>query len=143
MSTMFEPGQDPRFAHTVPSAAPSSTRPMPLAASTTERNWAVGAHLSGFIAAWLALGFLGPLTVLLVAGNSSAYVRRHAIEAVNFNLSVLIYAAVSTALLFVLVGFLLLPLVGLLYAVASVLGAVAASRGAEFRYPLSIRFLKA
>lgn len=106
-----------------------------------ERNWAVAAHLSGFVAAWFALGFLGPLVVLLAAGNRSPFVRRHAVEALNFNLSVLLYLAISLVLVLVLVGVVTMLAVGVLYVVASILGAVAASRGDEFRYPLTIRFV--
>ena len=113
--------------------------PMPR---NEEINWGVAATLSGFVAAWFALGFIGPLVVMLTGGTTSPYVRRHAVEALNFNLSVLIYAAVSGLLMLLLVGFLLLPLVGLLYLVATILGALAASRGEQYRYPASIRFVR-
>jgi len=106
-----------------------------------ERNWAVGAHLSGFLAAYLALGFLGPLVVLLTGGSRSAYVRRHAVEAINFNLSVLLWLAISAILVIVLIGIPMLLAVGGLYVVASIRGAVAASNGAEYRYPFTIRFI--
>jgi len=107
----------------------------------TDRNWAVAAHLSGFVAAWIALGFLGPLTVMLVAGNTSPFVRRHAVEALNFNLSVLIYIAVSVVAMLVLVGFVMLPIVGLVYLVTTIQAALAASRGEDYRYPFTIRFV--
>ncbi len=109
--------------------------------SPTERNWAVGAHLSGFVAAWFALGFLGPLAVLLVQGDNSPFVRRHAMEALNFNLSILIYAIVSAALVIVVIGIVLLPIVGVIYLVSSIRGAIAASRGEDYRYPVTIRFV--
>lgn len=107
-----------------------------------ERNWAMGAHLSSFVAAWIALGVLGPLTVLLVNGNRSAFVRRHAVEAVNWNISALIYLAISIPLMFILVGFLTAGAVAICYLVFTIMGAMAASRGEEFRYPLTIRFVK-
>jgi uncharacterized Tic20 family protein len=106
-----------------------------------ERNWAIGAHLSGFLAAYLALGFLGPLVVLLTGGSRSAYVRRHAVEAINFNLSVLLWLAISAILVIVLIGIPMLLAVGGLYVVASIRGAVAASNGEEYRYPFTIRFI--
>jgi uncharacterized Tic20 family protein len=114
----------------------------PADTSPTDRNWAVGAHLSGFVAAWVALGFLGPLAVLLVAGSTSPFVRRHAVEALNFNLSVLLYVAVSVVLIAVLVGFVLLPIIALVYLIATIRGALAASRGEDFRYPVTIRLIK-
>ena len=64
----------------------------------------------------VALAFLGPLLVLLLKGNDSAWVRRQAVESLNFQISILIYAAISFVLLFLLVGFVLLPIVGLLLA---------------------------
>lgn len=131
----------PPSAHQVPRPSVPWNH-TPGAPTQTERSWAIGAHLSGFVAAWFALGFIGPLVVMLTGGTTSPYVRRHAVEALNFNLSVLIYAAVSGLLMLLLVGFLLLPLVGLLYLVATILGALAASRGEEYRYPASIRFVR-
>lgn len=107
-----------------------------------ERNWAVGAHLSAFVAAWFALGFLGPLTVMLIAGQRSAFVRRHAVEALNFNLSILIYVVISVILAFVIIGIPMLVAIGVIYLVAVILAAMAASRGEEYRYPLTIRFVK-
>lgn len=106
-----------------------------------ERNWAMGAHLSSFVAAWIALGVLGPLVVMLVAGNRSPFVRRHAVEALNWNISALIYLAISIPLMFILVGFLTAGVVAVCYVVFTIMGAMAASRGEEFRYPLTIRMV--
>jgi uncharacterized protein len=107
----------------------------------SERNWALAAHLSGFVAASVALGFLGPLVVLFTEGSRSAFVRGHAVEALNFNLSVLIWAVISGILCFVLIGIPMLIGLGVLYLVTSIMGAMAASRGESFRYPLTIRFV--
>jgi hypothetical protein len=120
-----------------------TTPPAPPAPLTpdAERSWAMAAHLSGFLAAYVALGFLGPLVVLLVAGNRSPYVRRHAVEALNFNLSWLIYLAVAGLLAVVLIGIPILVGLGIAYLVLVIMGAVEASRGGEYRYPLTIRFV--
>jgi uncharacterized protein len=107
-----------------------------------DRNWAVGAHLSAFLAAYIALGFLGPLVVLLVRGDRSPFVRQHAVEALNFNLTVLIYIAISVILAILLIGLVMLLALGILYVVAVIIGAVRASSGEMFRYPLTIRFVK-
>ena len=107
-----------------------------------ERNWGVIAHLSGFVAAWFALGFIGPLLVMLIQGPRSPFVRQHAVEALNFNLSALIYAVVSAVLIVVFIGFLMLAAVGLLYLVTTILAAMAASRGEQYRYPFTIRFVR-
>ncbi|HET6920574.1 MAG TPA: DUF4870 domain-containing protein [Jiangellaceae bacterium] len=114
----------------------------PAVVPSEDRNWAMGAHLSAFVAAYIALGFLGPLIVLLVRGDRSPFVRRHAVEALNFNLTVLIYVVICVILALVLIGFVLLIALGILYVVAVIIGAVRASSGEEYRYPLTIRFVK-
>ncbi|HEU0214371.1 MAG TPA: DUF4870 domain-containing protein [Jiangellaceae bacterium] len=106
-----------------------------------DRNWAVGAHLSAFLAAYIALGFLGPLVVMLIRGDRSPYVRAHAVEALNFNLTVLIYVVICVVLALLLIGFLLLAGLAVLYLVAVISGAIAASQGRAYRYPLTIRFV--
>ncbi|MFP5345438.1 MAG: DUF4870 domain-containing protein [Actinomycetes bacterium] len=106
-----------------------------------ERNWAMAAHLSSFVAAYVALGFLGPLVVMLLAGDRSPYVRRHAVEALNFNLTWLIYIAVSALLAIVLIGIPILIILAVAYLVLVVMAAMEASRGGEFRYPFTIRFV--
>jgi hypothetical protein len=128
-------GQPPRTGY--PPTAPYVAN----LTAPAERNWAVAAHLSGFVAAFFALGFLGPLIVLLTEGGRSPFVRSHAVEALNFNLSVLVWIVISAMLILVIIGIPMLLGVGLLYIVASIRGAVAASRGDAYRYPLTIRFV--
>ncbi|MDN4174411.1 DUF4870 domain-containing protein [Nocardioides sp. SOB77] len=106
-----------------------------------ERTWGGAAHWSALIGAFVALAFLGPLLVMLVKGNQSAYVRAQAVESLNFQLSILIYGIVSFVLAFVLIGFLLLPIVGLIWLVFTIIGSVKASNGELYRYPLTIRMV--
>jgi uncharacterized protein len=119
----------------------------PLSASE-ERTWAMVAHVGVFVAAWFAMGFLCPLAVWLVFRNRSEYVRRQAVESLNFQISLLIYSAVATVLIFVTFGLGVLIVVPLLVigAVAAVvviiLATVAASGGKEYSYPLTIRFVR-
>jgi uncharacterized protein len=116
--------------------------PQPGPAPTTEeRNWAMTAHLGSFVAAWIALGMLAPLAVLLFKGSESPYVRRHAVESLNFQINALVYTVVFFVLLFVLVGFVLLPLYAIFYLIMVILGTVRASRGEEWRYPLTLRLV--
>ena len=107
-----------------------------------ERLWAMLAHLLSFVAAWIALGFVAPLVVLLVFGPRSAYVRAHAVESLNFNLSWLLYAIASVVLIFIGIGILLLIALGLAYLVLIVIASVRANSGEFFRYPLTIRFIR-
>ena len=127
------------------------SRPEPQAAghlTSSARNWAMAAHLSALVAMWFALAFLGPLLVYVVKGNEHPYIRAQSLEALNFNLSFLLYGLVggliTVALMIVLVGLLLLPLLilgAIAWLVLVIVGAVKASNGEPFRYPLTIRFV--
>lgn len=114
--------------------------PRPMA-PTEERTWAGAAHWGALVASIVALAFLGPLLVLLVKGRESAFVRRHAVESLNFQLSVLIYGLVSLVLCLLLIGFLLLVALGVAWLVLTIIGAVRASSGEDYRYPLTIRMV--
>ncbi len=105
------------------------------------RNWAMAAHLSALLGAWVALAFVGPLVIWLVKREEHPFIALHAKEALNFNISVLIYAAVAFILAFVLIGIPLLVAIGVGWLVLTVVAAVKASGGQPYRYPLTIRFL--
>lgn len=121
---------------------PASDVPAELGVpSSEERNWAMAAHLGSFVAAWFALGLIAPLVVMLTKGNDSPYVRRHAVESLNFQINALIWIGVSVLLWIVLIGFVMLLAYGIFYTIVVIMGGVAASRGREFRYPLTIRFV--
>lgn len=107
-----------------------------------DRNWAVGAHVGSIVTAGFALGLVAPLVVLLVRGPQSPWVRRHAVESLNFQLNAAVLTVVFALLMFVLIGFVLLPLYGVFYLVCVVLGTTAASQGREFRYPATLRLVR-
>ncbi len=145
-STSYEPPNPAPGAYPpagqYPAPQPYGQGPTGLAMSPAEeQNWCVAAHLSGLVASFVVLPFLGPLLVLLIAGGRSPRVRRNAVEALNFSISALIYGLVSFVLLIILVGFVLLPAVAIGYLVLSILAAVAASQGTDYRYPLTLRLV--
>ena len=107
-----------------------------------ERLWAMLAHLLSFVAAYLFLGFVAPLVVLLVFGPRSPYVRAHAVESLNFNLTWLLYAIVAVVLAFLLIGIPILIALGIAYLVFVVIASVRANNGEFYRYPLTIRFIR-
>lgn len=114
---------------------------VPAVPTSEERNWALAAHVGTFVAAWVAMGFLAPLVIMLVKGKDSAFVRRHAVESLNFQISLLIYLVVSFVLAFVLIGFVLLAAVAVFALVVIILATVKAANGEEYRYPLCIRMV--
>jgi len=100
------------------------------------------AHLLSFVAAYLFLGFVAPLIVLLVFGPRSAFVRAHAVESLNFNLTWLLYGIIAVILAFVLIGFLILAVLGIAYVVLVIIASVRANNGQMYRYPATIRFVR-
>lgn len=118
---------------------PAGQRPLP---PDQERLWAMLAHLLSFVAAYIALGFIAPLVVLLVFGPRSAYVRAHAVESLNFNLSWLIYAIVGVVLIFLGIGILILLALGIAYVFLVIIASIRANNGQLFRYPLTLRFIR-
>lgn len=115
-----------------------------------ERMWAGAAHWGALVASAVAgLSFLGPLLVLAVKGQESMWVRRHAVDSLNFQLSMLLYTFVIGAASFLLFFTIVAPLVGMvalfallaLWLVLTILGAVKCINGEAFAYPLTIRFI--
>ena len=107
-----------------------------------ERLWAMLSHLLSFVAAYLFLGFVAPLIVLLVFGSRSAFVRANAVESLNFNLSWLLYGIIAVILALVLIGFVILIVLGIAYLVLVIVASVKANNGEVYRYPATIRFIR-
>ena len=121
-----------------PPYGPAETRLPP----GQERNWGSAAHWSALVAGFVTgLAFLGPLLVLLVKGNESDWVRRQAVESLNFQLSVLIYLVASGILVLLLIGIVLLIAVVVAWLVLTIMAAVRTANGEDFRYPLTIRMV--
>ena len=109
-----------------------------------ERTWSVLAHLSIFLN--LVTGFLGPVAALiiwLVYRDRSSQVAFQALQSMWYQVAwlVILFAGwvVTTLLMLVLIGFLLVPVMALITIVPFVHGAYAAyrvSRDGEYRYPL-------
>ena len=108
-----------------------------------DKTFGMLCHLSGLIAtAVIGLGFLGPLVVWLWKKDQSSFIDAHGKEALNFQITVLIAAAISFLLVFVIIGFFLLIVVGIGSLVLGILACVAASQGRPYRHPVCIRFIK-
>ena len=93
-----------------------------------DRMLAALAHASGYVTT-----FVGPLLFLVFSGKRSAYVRRHAAEALNFQLTVLLVVALTAGV------------AGFLYLVTWIvcgIAAVSALTNGRFRYPLTLRLIK-
>jgi hypothetical protein len=115
------------------------------------RTWTVLCHASAFLGFLIpALGqFVGPLIVWLWKRGESPEIDAHGKESLNFQLSIFIYTAVFAivcfVLMFVLIGFLLVPLIALFYianVVLVIIASLKANNGELYRYPLTLRLIK-
>lgn len=114
-----------------------TTPPLPTSSSSDDKLWIILSHLSLL----LGVGFLLPLIVYLVKKQDAPLTAAHAKEALNFHISLVIYGIVSALLCFVLIGFVLLPVLGVAAVVLSIIASVKASDGQFFRYPLTLRLV--
>jgi hypothetical protein len=148
---------------TTPSTGPEANPPDESAPSGGEmpagvRTWCLAAHLSAFVGLLFYGGvesnfymyriwmFLGPLVVYLVKKADSAEIAAHAREALNFQISMAIYALAQVLLVLtnipismVAVALSVLVIVNAAFVITA---AVAASNGRLMRYPLSLRLVK-
>jgi len=107
------------------------------------RSWCVACHLSalaGFLVPALGHVF-GPLIVWLIKRADSPEIDAHGKEALNFQISMLIYNLVAGVLCLVLIGFALLAILHILNVVFVIIAALKAGEGELYRYPLTIRLI--
>jgi len=164
-----EPPTEPPALSTTPDPVPPTSDPGPPGAygvpvagpavlPSEERTNAMFAWLGAIIAGLVCgLGFIGPLIVLLTSGARSPFVRAHAVESLNLQITVAIASIGAMALWFLafvaaifvpflfLAGFIIifLPIGASIYGlVISILGAVRANNGEIYRAPVTLRFVK-
>ena len=105
------------------------------------------AHLSAFTYYITGIGIiLGPLIVWLAKRDGNPFVDDQAKEALNFQISILIYNATALLLCFTIIlaviGIPALVGIHLFQVVCMIIAAIKANDGIPFRYPATIRFIK-
>lgn len=103
--------------------------------SESDRLIIVLTHFGGIF-----FGFLPSLLVYLV--KNEGWVKENARNALNWQLTSLVYYAISWILMLVLIGLFLHWIVVLFNIIFCVMAAVISSKGEYFKYPLSIEFIK-
>ena len=145
-----------------------TTASLAPAPAETDRHWAAMAHLSAILLAmltsWMAgvAGVVAALAIWLLKKDDSPFVAEHAREALNFNLSMFLYACGAGALAVALVGATVLTLgiglvltlpagialglacaaLAILWLVCSVIATIKAWNGEPYRYPLTLRLVR-
>jgi len=108
-----------------------------------ERSLGLACHLLALAGLVVPFGnILGPLIMWLVKKDDSAFVDDQGKEALNFNITISIACFIAFLLMFVVIGGLLLPIIGIFWLVMTIIAAVKANGGERYRYPLTIRLIK-
>jgi uncharacterized Tic20 family protein len=87
-------------------------------------------------------GFLGPLILWLIKKDQSQYINAQGKEVLNWQITVFIAFVCCYVLAFVIIGIFLIPIVAICNLVFMIIGAVTASKGQYYRFPIALRFLK-
>ena len=121
--------------------------------SNETKQWAGGVHVAAFLLAlftsWSAGigGMIAAMVVWVVKKDESAFIRRHAAEAFNFNFTMFIFTVVAVFFTLFTLGIGLIFVIPLAVVLAvvwlwcTVQAAIAGFDGKEYRYPLSFRIM--
>lgn len=104
------------------------------APTSEEKTLALLSHVLTF-----AVGFLAPLIIYLVKKDESAFVRDHAKESLNFQISITL---IIILLFITVIGIFVVWIVGIFAAILIILATLKASEGKLYRYPFTIRLIK-
>ena len=107
-----------------------------------ECTWGMLCHISTFAGCVFPFGnLLAPLIIWLIKKDELPFVDDQGKEALNFQISLIIYFFVSGLLCIILIG---IPiLIGLIIfdIWVTIIAAIKANEGFKYRYPLAIRFI--
>ena len=128
------PAQPPAYGPPAYGQAPAYGQPAygqaPVSPSDA-RMWALIANLGGFL-----FYFIAPLVVYLIYKDRDPFIRRHAAQALNFQIMVVIGAVISGLLTIVIIGFATGLAVFICWIIFPIMGAIAANKGEPYDYPL-------
>lgn len=109
----------------------------PAPVATSDKALMILCHVSPLI----GVGFALPFIVWLVKKSEPDAVAEHAKETLNFHLSYLLYALLCVPLMVIGIGVPLAFAVAIAAFVLAIIGAIKASDGVLYRYPLTIRLI--
>ncbi|MBP6624714.1 MAG: DUF4870 domain-containing protein [Chitinophagaceae bacterium] len=105
--------------------------------TSDEKTMAILSHILVIIA-WI----LAPLIIYLLKKDESVFVREHAKESLNFQITVLIGYIISGILVIVLIGVVLIWLLAIINLIFVIIATIKASEGKMYKYPFCLRLIK-
>lgn len=85
---------------------------------------------------------IAPLVIWLIKKDESSFIDYHGREYFNFLISYTVYFFVSGILTLILIGFVALAILGVMLFVFTIIAAIKAFEGNEYRFPLIFRLIK-
>lgn len=121
----------------------TSTRHRDTSATEGQRTYALFMHLAGLLGFVVAVPVVPTVIMWAIKKDESPFIDDHGREAMNAQISYLIYALGLAALAPMTCGVAFAPLVVLpvVALVFSILAAINASKGEFHRYPMTLRFI--
>lgn len=108
-----------------------------------EKQMGMFIHLSNLLYAFVyPIGAIVPIILWQTQKDKMPALDEHGKNATNWIISSFIYMAVSVPLMFVLIGFLIAPIVWLLMVIFPIIAGIKANNGETWEYPLTIKFIK-
>jgi uncharacterized Tic20 family protein len=129
-----------RLLNSPPSGVPVDT----VDVEQQTRTWAMILHLSQFAGYFLVplAGLIAPIIIWQVKKAELPEIDAHGKVVMNWIISAFLYGLLCFVLCFVLAGIPLFAILGVMAIVFPIIGAIKASSGEVWRYPLSITFFK-
>ena len=116
---------------------------MDMTITKEERVWAMLCHLSAFAFFVFPFGnILGPLIMWLIKRDESQFINEQGREALNFQISVSLYALGATLLCLILIGIPILIALFFFDFILVIVAAVRANDGIHYKYPLTLELVK-
>lgn len=107
-----------------------------------EKLWAMLCHLSALVGFVIPFGnVIAPLIIWILKKEEFPLVDDQGKEALNFQISITIYFIIGIILVFVAIGIVILPLIGLFALIMIIIASIKANDGIKYRYPLTIRLI--
>ena len=102
--------------------------------TSDEKTMAILSHILCLVA-----GFIAPLVIYLIKKDESPYVRDHAKESLNFQITMFI---IYVVLIITIIGILLVWAVAITDLILVIIATIKASENKMYRYPFNFRLIK-
>jgi len=113
--------------------------------SYDEKKWAMFCHLSALSGLVLPIPFasiIAPLIIWSIKKEESGFIDDQGKEALNFQISMMIYMLCCIPLVFIVIGIPLLAGLAILNVILVIIASVKANSGENYRYPLAMKLIQ-